>query len=278
MHTTASSSEFLQIPAQRTTADAVLTWEIFDGKYPPSALIGVHFSRPDGVPGHESTAVDETFTVRQGMLAPHEEQFPALIESFLQNVHTKNPVLDADQLVRQARVVASDGLRWDAWSCLVLLAAALGRVAKPFDVTIALSTSPSSAEDVLRHAWPFEEAMTTDGLEEAESYFVLACRRLGGLKHSLLGSQCFFFAGGKLLYISYVSRLDADCASLLDVHAAATAVLAILCSSIHSVSTVYEHGLSAWTFKQPTQDDEEVGGMHGMCSGVDILVSVPGLC
>ncbi|KAK4551624.1 hypothetical protein LTR86_011048 [Recurvomyces mirabilis] len=196
---TESSSEFLQIPTQRTTADAVLTWEIFERRYPPSALIGVHFTRVSRLQDRESAPSDDTFTVHRGTLAPREEQLPALIESFLQNVHTKNPVLDTDQLVRQARMISSDGLSWDAWSCLVLLAAALGRIAKPFDMTTALSTSPS-ADDTLRNARPIEQANTLEELDEAEAYFVLACRRLGGLKHSLLSSQCFFFAGVYLMY------------------------------------------------------------------------------
>ncbi|KAK1081297.1 hypothetical protein LTR33_004810 [Friedmanniomyces endolithicus] len=192
-HITESSSEFLQIPAQRTTADAVLRWEVFEDRYPPSALVGIHFTREGGI-GQDSLSVDETFTVRNGVLAPNEEQIPGLIESFLRNVHTKNPVLDAEQLVRQARIIASDGLGWGAWSCLVLLAAALGRIAKPFDGAVAMPNSPG-ADDRSGFVWSTDPANTAEELEEAESYFVLGCRRLGGLKHSLLGSQCFFVAG-----------------------------------------------------------------------------------
>ncbi|KAK3109844.1 hypothetical protein LTR53_016470 [Teratosphaeriaceae sp. CCFEE 6253] len=199
-HSTESSSEFLQIPAHRTSADAVLTWEIFESRYPPSALIGVHFSRQDSGPCQDLLNTDETFTARTGLLVPNEEQIPALIESFLQNVHTKNPVLDADQLVRQARIVASDGLSWDAWSCLVLLAAALGRIAKPFDAATAMGAGPGEPDSNGCYAWAREAANTPEELGEAEAYFVLACRRLGGLKHSLLGSQCFFFAGVYLMY------------------------------------------------------------------------------
>ena len=194
-HITESSSEFLQIPAQRTTADAVLRWEVFEDRYPPSALVGIHFTREGGI-GQDSLSVDETFTGRNGVLAPNEEQIPGLIESFLRNVHTKNPVLDAEQLVRQARIIASDGLGWGAWSCLVLLAAALGRIAKPFDGAVAMPNSPG-ADDRSGFVWSTDPANTAEELEEAESYFVLGCRRLGGLKHSLLGSQCFFVAGGE---------------------------------------------------------------------------------
>jgi len=195
-HITESSSEFLQIPAQRTTADAVLRWEIFEDRYPPSALVGTQCSG-GGAQNQDPSNDVETFTVRSGVLAPNEEQIPSLIESFLRNVHTKNPVLDAEQLIRQARIIASDGLGWDAWSCLVLLAAALGRIAKPFDAALAVPASPG-ANYTSDPVWSTEPANTAEELEEAESYFVLGCRRLGGLKHSLLGSQCFFVAGGEL--------------------------------------------------------------------------------
>ncbi|KAK0291774.1 hypothetical protein LTR91_008281 [Friedmanniomyces endolithicus] len=197
-HITESSSEFLQIPAQRTTADAVLRWEIFEDRYPPSALVGTQCSG-GGAQNQDSSNDIETFTARSGVLAPNEEQIPSLIESFLRNVHTKNPVLDAEQLIRQARIIASDGLGWDAWSCLVLLAAALGRIAKPFDAALAVPASPG-ANYTSDPVWSTEPANTAEELEEAESYFVLGCRRLGGLKHSLLGSQCFFVAGVYLMY------------------------------------------------------------------------------
>ncbi|KAK1823327.1 hypothetical protein LTR12_002176 [Friedmanniomyces endolithicus] len=197
-HITESSSEFLQIPAQRTTADAVLRWEIFEDRYPPSALVGMQCSG-GGAQDQDSSNEGETFTVRSSVLAPNEEQIPSLIESFLRNVHTKNPVLDAEQLVRQARIVASDGLGWDAWSCLVLLAAALGRIAKPFDAALAIPAS-SNACCTSHFVSSTDPANTAEELEEAESYFVLGCRRLGGLKHTLLGSQCFFVAGVYLMY------------------------------------------------------------------------------
>ncbi|KAG7152258.1 hypothetical protein HYQ46_011912 [Verticillium longisporum] len=51
---------------------------------------------------------------------------------FLDLVHTKNPVLEADTLWSYARRVAEDGLKWDSRSCMVLLACALGSVARSF--------------------------------------------------------------------------------------------------------------------------------------------------
>lgn len=179
----------------------MLRWEVFEGRYPENALIGVLFK-----PETDSLNADrrescfrggDVFTIVKGLRAPDEERIPALVDVFLQNVHTKNPILDVESLVKQARRFASEGLGWDAWSCLVLLACALGFVAKPFEA--APPSTPGSQIDRLGLADPSPPAAeaTTKALQRGESCFVLACRRLGGLKHTLLGAQCHFYAGGE---------------------------------------------------------------------------------
>ena len=160
-------------------------------------LIGVLFTpvEDDMVPDQGS--ISDSLSLAGGLMPPDEEQIPLLVDKFLQNVHTKNPVLDVEQLVKHARIIASRGLRWDAWSCLVLLASALGTIAKPFDAAVNVATSPT-VERRAASTWIPDAPATQQELQHAESCFVLACRRLGGLKHSILGSQCYFFAGGKM--------------------------------------------------------------------------------
>ncbi|KAK5697751.1 hypothetical protein LTR17_023838 [Elasticomyces elasticus] len=175
--TAQSSSEFQHIPAQRTTADAVLRWDIFEEKYPPSALIALHFARSDDRLSEAAGNLDEIFTVRDGVQGPNEEDVPALVESFLRNVHTKNPVLDADQLVRKARLVAGNGLGWDGWSCLVLLAAALGRIARPFEAVAAVPTSPTD-DGRSNITWGSDMSRTAEALNSAEGYFGRTVERL----------------------------------------------------------------------------------------------------
>lgn len=155
------------------------------------ALIGVLFTpvRNDQAP--DLTPPSDSLTVAGGLMPPNEEMIPLLVDRFLENVHTKNPVLDVEQLVKQSRIIASRGLGWDAWSCLVLLAAALGTIGKPFDA--AVTTTPMGVNS----SWINDAPATPKELQQAESYFALACRRLGSLKHSILGAQCYFFAGGK---------------------------------------------------------------------------------
>lgn len=196
-HTTEPSKDFLQIPPHRTCADTVLTWEIFEGVYPSLSLVGYFFVSGDrSISDVRLGPPDDSFTMISGLVPPNEEQIPMLVDKFLQNVHTKNPILDVEELIRQARIIARDGLGWNAWSCLTLLAAALGAIAKPFEAAVIASPDESSTSA------PFiaDVPATRENLQQAESYFILACRRLGTLKHSIIGVQCYFFAGVYLMY------------------------------------------------------------------------------
>ncbi|KIX07362.1 uncharacterized protein Z518_02015 [Rhinocladiella mackenziei CBS 650.93] len=198
------SRDFLQIPPHRTSSDSVLCWEIFDKRYGPNALIGALFpSDENGLADLSVQATDDVFAPYRRFKPPQEERIPALIDNFLQNVHTKNPVLQVELLVEEGRKAAQRGLGWDAWSCLVLLACALGSVAKPFALADSLSSATRAEESGF-------ETMSGDRrgsndvfareLEDGESYFLLASRRLGTLKHTLLGAQCHFLAGVYLMY------------------------------------------------------------------------------
>lgn len=181
-----SSKDFLHIPACRTTADAILRWPIFEATYPDSAFASSLFAPLDD---DWHAAAEETFTIDGGVRPVDDERVPLLVDNFLENVHTKNPILDVEELVKSARRVPTYGLGWDASSCAILLACALGSLARPFDQ--AVPTTPGSAANVKTFG------AEGDTVRQAESYFVLAGRRLGVLKHSLLGSQCYFLAGGK---------------------------------------------------------------------------------
>ena len=169
---------------------------------------------------------------------PDEERIPSLVDNFLQNVHTKNPILDVKSLVRHSRHCAKHGLSYDAWSCLVLLACALGSVAKPFDTAAPLPPIVRPESIVLAQAPPPASAdIFAKELHQGESYFILACRRLGGLKHTMLGAQCQFYAGGE--YFECLQRCP-DAFSLSHVHASTTACLAILLPILHPIPAVLE--------------------------------------
>lgn len=204
-----TSRDFLQIPSHRTSSDAVLCWEIFDNQYGPNELIKSLFPFKEN--GLSDTAFghgEEVFSSHRRFKPVQEERIPALIDNFLQNVHTKNPILNVEQLVKEGRNAMQQGLGWGAWSCIVLMACALGSVAKPFAFAETLSpTLPRESSDLgatLHEAHLSERIFCTE-LEDGDSYFILASRRLGSLKHSILGAQAHFFAGGRTPSSSSVS-------------------------------------------------------------------------
>ena len=179
--------DYLQIPSSRGSADTVLTWPIFRGRFRENALITTLFQSSHGA---ESSAI-ETWVVPDGFQPTNEERIPALVDQFIQNVHTKNPILDLEALIRWGRHAAEFGLRWDAQSCLVLLACALGCVSQAFTLSMK---APFQGERTT-HASD-EKSSLASGLKEGETFFVMACRRIGLLRYSVLGAQCHFFAGG----------------------------------------------------------------------------------
>lgn len=186
------SRDFLQIPQHPASADTVLRWEIFEDKFPANALISSLFK-----PSLADTA-DDLIAAPSRLTPLDEENIPSLVDKFLQNVHTKNPILDVEALVKHGRRCADQGIGWDGRSCLVLLACALGSVVKPFDTPIPQSPDVYRCTvDPMRGSAASSSAMYAKELQQADSCFALACRRLGSLKYSLLGAQCHFFAGGK---------------------------------------------------------------------------------
>lgn len=130
-----------------------------------------------------------------GNVAPLDEQkIPGLVDKFLENVHTKNPILDVEVLVRKSRGYATKGLGWDGYSCLLLMACALGLVAKPFGSEMEQLDAHATVDTIREVAAPARDR------EQADNCFVQASRRLGGLRPSVLAAQCHFFAGVYLMY------------------------------------------------------------------------------
>lgn len=173
------SKDFLQMPAQKTSCDTVLTWPIFGNRYPFNTLTDALFQ-------HDADGLSER-PVMATVDLPSEERIPGLVDRFLSNVHTKNPILDVELLIENSRRMACEGFDWTADSCLVLLACALGSIAEPFNLSMQTADSPRSSLT----------NRTERALQQGECYFRLASYRLGTLKPTLVGIQCHFYAGGK---------------------------------------------------------------------------------
>lgn len=212
------SRDYLQIPACRTTADTVLTWPIWRDKYGADSLISIVFhltglNRPHSKGDCENQrrqssgvadASNNIVVVSGGLTSFTDERIPSLIDNFLQNVYTKNPVLDVEDLVHHGRKAAEHGLGWDGMSCLILIACALGCIARPFDECLLIWNQKMHSPGLHRGTSTSENSsasLFTKDLQAGESCFVLACRRIGLLKTgTILSAQCHFYAGVYLMY------------------------------------------------------------------------------
>ncbi|KAL2840985.1 hypothetical protein BJY01DRAFT_249780 [Aspergillus pseudoustus] len=110
----------------------------------------------------------------------------ALLDSFFEYVHCKNPVLDEAWTRRLVLSVALEGVDSSPSSCLALLVCALGRLAVPFgnDEAAEHDTGPGSAT-----------------YTESQALFQAAQRRIGSLmmtareEESLIAPQCLLLSG-----------------------------------------------------------------------------------
>ncbi|KAJ0413895.1 hypothetical protein BJY00DRAFT_319324 [Aspergillus carlsbadensis] len=103
------------------------------------------------------------------------------LQSFLDNVLIKNPVLEETYIRRLVRRISLEGPGWDAESCLALLVCANGAITRPFG-------SPSLSGDEIQ-------------VSSGRALFTAAQKRIGIILDSagLLEAQCLFFAGVYLM-------------------------------------------------------------------------------
>lgn len=137
--------------------------------------------------GHRQASLG--FGVQEAALLP-------LCQKFLREVHSRNPILDAAELISSARDAAENGLLWDARACLVLIACAL-----------ALSQGPSSLSaevDSDADALSMEAEADANARAGAEAYYLAARKRIGLLGTSIVDIQCLFFAS---IYERYALRI-----------------------------------------------------------------------
>ncbi|PVH79103.1 hypothetical protein DL98DRAFT_461561 [Cadophora sp. DSE1049] len=183
-----SPSDCLEVPTAFGSTEAMLTWPIFNGRLSHNflsqeLLIG---SLPSGHGEHR----DPLKWSQRWNHGINEEDIPALVERFLQLVHSKNPVFHTRQIREAARYVSEHGIGWDASSCVVLLACALGAVARPFNpsLEIGLLSGRTSLHD------------TSDLLQTSDVFYQVARKRIGLLDPSIMASQCYMLSGIYLMY------------------------------------------------------------------------------
>ncbi|KAF5626783.1 3-isopropylmalate dehydrogenase [Fusarium tjaetaba] len=163
------NADDLTAPTGISSVESVLNWPILAGIVDPGYILQALSDTRAGL-DHASLSC-EADTV-SGINAEH--------------VHPVNPILDVNEIYSHSLRISETGIKWDGESCIVLIACALGCMAKPYDTMV---TSPSETSTASSIESQVEE------LEMASAYFELARQRLGMLDQSLLAAQCHFFAG-----------------------------------------------------------------------------------
>uniref|UniRef100_A0A8H7N2H3 Zn(2)-C6 fungal-type domain-containing protein n=1 Tax=Bionectria ochroleuca TaxID=29856 RepID=A0A8H7N2H3_BIOOC len=168
-----------------TSTECVMSWPIFEGE-----LDQVNLNEETFLTDYEKTrAFDKEYSegTRAHRASICEDDIPKYIDRFLHFVHCKNPILHTGTLKQFATSVVENGPGWDAVSCLVLIACALGAIAAPFENAGAESLSPPNDISSLSD--------NTAARIIAENFYQLACRRLGLLNRSIIACQCQLLCG-----------------------------------------------------------------------------------
>ncbi|KAH7018890.1 hypothetical protein EDB80DRAFT_699471 [Ilyonectria destructans] len=107
-----------------------------------------------------------------------------LVDAFIKHIHAKQPLIDTRLLYSHIALVQEEGLGWDAATCLLLIACALGGICTPYD--------NSRLEDYSKPSIDAEQYL------RSREYFDAARKRLGlVMGHaSITGAQCFFLTAG----------------------------------------------------------------------------------
>ena len=115
------------------SSEDILEWPVFEGKYDRRQIEALIFDptlqcndlrRPPTSPRVTDDSIRDKFDDprSKSKIGPgvHEADVPHLVETFLLNVHVKNPIFDPEYLRKMARTVVEDGFGWKASSCLVV--------------------------------------------------------------------------------------------------------------------------------------------------------------
>ncbi|KAF4437215.1 hypothetical protein FACUT_5869 [Fusarium acutatum] len=196
------NSDDLTAPTGISSVESVLEWPTLAGIVAPSHILEALSDTKAGR-GHASSltcGADNVpgFNTELRPISVDEKEIPRLVCQFLQHVHPVNPILDVDEIYSHSLRISKTGITWDGDSCIVLIACALGCIAKPYDTMVTSPSGTSTASSIESQG---------EELEMASAYFGLARQRLGLLDQSLLAAQCHFFAG--VYYIFTLAPLRA---------------------------------------------------------------------
>ncbi|KAJ2896809.1 hypothetical protein MKZ38_005219 [Zalerion maritima] len=184
-------------PPERAVAEAsemsverMLGWDVFsqllplagqqNPPYPPLVSM-LSSSRGVAAIGGRSTPFIES---GEDNLDVSSDTILQLVNNFLTNNHTKNPVLNVEYLWADVQQFLDHGLGWNGRSCLVLIICAISVLAAPF----GQENGPEFSKNI-------------DRIVLAESYFLASQRRMGLVYHETtpLSVQCTFLTAVYLM-------------------------------------------------------------------------------
>ncbi|RYP48057.1 hypothetical protein DL768_005979 [Monosporascus sp. mg162] len=175
-------------PYMATRCESILRWPVFKRtiKEEDAEIQSFLFESDAG-----ASLPDYALPRASGTSLPgiEENAFVPLCRKFLIHVYPRNPILEKEHLMSYAKDAAANGLKWDASSCLVLLACALACYTRPWepqkDFTPGAHSGIGDAGDFL---------FGQDDGAAAEAYYQAAKKRIGLLGSSIIDIQCLFFA------------------------------------------------------------------------------------
>ncbi|KAH8714585.1 hypothetical protein BGZ61DRAFT_349210 [Ilyonectria robusta] len=186
--TKAPASNAVSRPHALARCESLLRWPIFNGIVSEEVARIESFLTDSDYKARQQDANAPTRHASQEQTGKgiRDDAFVPLCRKFLTHVHPRNPVLDADELMRFARDAEEHGVKWDSESCLVLLACALATYTNPWEPPVDLANDAAATEAHLQDQ--------ADSRMEADVYYLAAKKRLGLLGHSIQDIQCLFLA------------------------------------------------------------------------------------
>lgn len=177
-------SATLKIPGGTVNANAILKWPIFNDVMEFVNIededVSIFINR-----FNNSITADKDYEI------PNYTEVPELIDNFLRNTHTKNPICDIEPMLDCAQETSKFGPKYDSQTCIVLLCCALGCLSLPWQ-------PERPGQNLLGDSTFYDNARK----RKAKGYFIEARKRLGLLPRlSISTCLCYFLSGMYQMYI-----------------------------------------------------------------------------
>lgn len=124
------SLELEMLNNHHSSSQEIIEWPIFEGAfsrrdidvalYNPRLQLQHHEHAAGCNDDDDASALEAAVRKNGPGRGVREDHCPKLVQLFLAQVHTKNPVLDAKHILLLSKQIAEEGFGWDAKSCLLV--------------------------------------------------------------------------------------------------------------------------------------------------------------